>query len=76
MVPTFKTIPDKRFYIAMDYSKIDNYLFHDAAYYPIYETTRNKHLYMPQLNHVTNKLPPAPLLTQFGDIHPVSYYKM
>jgi hypothetical protein len=63
----FKQIPDKKFYLAMDFNKIDSLRFHDPTYYPI-PALSTKPLYSPQINHISSILPPAPLLSQSDDI--------
>ena len=69
-------VPDKKFYLAMDFNKIDNYHFHDVSFYPISAVNRPNHLYMPQINHLTTKLPSSPPLTQYSDIDEVIYFKI
>ncbi|XP_046548487.1 laccase-1-like isoform X1 [Haliotis rubra] len=66
--PHFKQVPDKKFYIAMDFNKIDNYVFHHKEFYPLAAVNLNKRLYLPQLNHISNVQPPSPPLSQFADI--------
>ncbi|XP_046546794.1 laccase-2-like [Haliotis rubra] len=66
--PHFKQVPDKKFYIAMDFNKIDNYVFHHEEFYPLAAVNLNKRLYLPQLNHISNVQPPSPPLSQFADI--------
>ncbi|XP_071116464.1 uncharacterized protein [Haliotis cracherodii] len=61
-----KEKPDKKFYLAVDFNKIDNYRIHHELYYPISAT--EKDLPMPQANNISNKEPPAPLLTQYNDV--------
>ncbi|XP_053398492.1 uncharacterized protein LOC123558060 [Mercenaria mercenaria] len=63
-----KVTPDKKFYLAMDFNKIDNYHFHDVSFYPISAVERPQHLYMPQMNHVTLRLPSSPPLSQHSDL--------
>lgn len=70
-LPTLKPIPDKKFYLAMDFNKIDNYHFHDEAYYPISALERPDHLYLPQINHISSVLPHVPPLTQLEEISEV-----
>ena len=66
--PALRETPDKKFYLAMDFNKIDNYHFHDVTYYPIAAVERPDHLYLPQMNHISTVLPYAPPLSQLGDI--------
>ncbi|KAK3597474.1 hypothetical protein CHS0354_041893 [Potamilus streckersoni] len=63
-----KDKPDKKFYIYMDFNKIDNYHFQDKTYYPLSAVEKAKHLYMPQMNRISTILPPTPPLTQYKDI--------
>ena len=66
-----KEIPDKKFYLSMDFNRIDNYRFHDPTYYPMqsYDGYELKsELLTPQINFISNVLPPSPVLTQYGDI--------
>ncbi|XP_064615679.1 uncharacterized protein LOC135479706 [Liolophura sinensis] len=60
--------PDKKFFIGMDFHKIDNRYFHDSKYYPVYAIERKKHLYTPQFNKITMKLPPSPPISQLDDL--------
>lgn len=64
-----KKVPDKQYYLAMDFNKIDNYLFQDPTYYPLHAVEQTKHVYMPQINHVSLKLPPSPPLSQYADLN-------
>ncbi|XP_013420403.1 laccase-2 [Lingula anatina] len=63
-----KSTADVKFYIGMDFNKIDNLYFHDPTYYPVSAIEYNKHLYTPQFNHISIEVPPAPPLTQLDDI--------
>ena len=66
-----KPIPDKKFFIAMDFNTVENPRFHDNRYYPL-KTMMNKHgqgihvqhMLSPQLNHISFKLPSSPPLSQ------------
>ncbi|XP_013415315.1 laccase-4-like [Lingula anatina] len=60
--------PDVKFYLAMDFNKIDNELFHNPMYYPVSAIDKGRHLYSPQINHISNIFPPSPPMTQYGDI--------
>ena len=68
-----KEKPDKKFYVAFDFYKIDNYHFHDRSYHPISAVDKTQHIYMPQINHISNILPHAPPLTQLEDLEKVIY---
>ncbi|KAL5012095.1 hypothetical protein ScPMuIL_010646 [Solemya velum] len=61
-------VPDMKFYIGMDFEIIDNTNFHDPELYPISALERGYHLYSPQMNYISNMLPPAPLLTQHASV--------
>ncbi|XP_071085419.1 uncharacterized protein [Haliotis cracherodii] len=63
-----KQVPDKKFYFAMDFNKVDNYVFNHEELYPLAAVNRNKRLYLPQMNHITNIAPPSPPLSQYDDI--------
>lgn len=66
--PALKETPDKKYYLAMDFNKIDNYHFHDMTYYPISAIEKPLHLYLPQMNHVSLMLPSSPPLSQLSDL--------
>ena len=66
-----KETPDKKFYLSMDFNKIDNFHFHDRSYYPISAVARPDHLYLPQINHISNTLRHAPPLSQLEDLDEV-----
>ncbi|XP_067668418.1 uncharacterized protein [Haliotis asinina] len=61
-----KEKPDKKFYLTVDFNKIDNHRFHHELYYPMSATESD--LPMPQANNINNKEPPAPLLTQYHHV--------
>ncbi|XP_048239277.1 laccase-2-like [Haliotis rufescens] len=63
-----KQVPDKKFYFAMDFNKVDNYVFNHEELYPLAAVNRNKRLYLPQMNHITNIAPPSPPLSPYDDI--------
>ncbi|XP_048246877.1 laccase-2-like isoform X1 [Haliotis rufescens] len=63
-----KQVPDKKFYTAMDFYTIDNYVFHHKDFYPLAAVNMDKRLYLPQMNHISNSQPPSPPLSQFADI--------
>ncbi|CAH1780992.1 unnamed protein product [Owenia fusiformis] len=60
--------PDHQLHLAMDFNKVDNEYFHNPTYYPIYQISRKKHLYSPQMNGITMVIPSSPPLTQPEDI--------
>ncbi|XP_071124881.1 uncharacterized protein [Mytilus edulis] len=61
---SLKDVPDKRFYLAMDFYNISNYRLND-----MYQIHDHDHIhYTPQINHISNILPPSPVLSQFNDI--------
>ena len=62
---TLKEVPDKKFYVAMDFYQVDNFHFHAPGLYPLSAVARDKHLYSPQMNRISFRLPPVPPLTQF-----------
>nr|KAG5688688.1 hypothetical protein BaRGS_014399 [Batillaria attramentaria] len=63
--------PDKRFYLAMDFYKIDNFHFQVPGLYPLSAVARKKHLYSPQINHISYSFPSVPPLSQMEDIDEV-----
>ena len=67
-----KETADKKFYLSMDFNKIDNFHFHDRSYYPISAVARPDHLYLPQINHISNTLRHAPPLSQLEDLDEVN----
>ncbi|XP_041379574.1 laccase-3-like [Gigantopelta aegis] len=66
--PRMKEQPDKKFYIAMDFYKIDNYHFHEPDLYPMSSVERKMQLLSPQMNHISMSMPPSPPLTQYSDL--------
>ena len=58
--PALKEIPDKKFYLAMDFYDVDDFRMEDP---PVLG-----HMFTPQINHISNMLPPSPVLSQFKDI--------
>ncbi|XP_070174008.1 uncharacterized protein [Littorina saxatilis] len=66
---SLQEVPDRRFYLAMDFNKIDNFHFNKPGLYPLASVASNKHLYSPQINHLSFSLPRVPPLTQFEDIN-------
>ncbi|XP_059481594.1 uncharacterized protein LOC132200266 [Neocloeon triangulifer] len=59
---------DHTVYIGYDFYAKDNPLFHPAGKYGFDEVFRkSERLTTPQLNHITLKLPPTPLILQTGD---------
>ncbi|XP_071949840.1 uncharacterized protein [Antedon mediterranea] len=59
--------PDKKFYLAMDFNKVNNYNYHKPEHYPIEQVDRSHHLYSPQFNHISFEFPSSPLLSQPSD---------
>lgn len=68
-----KEVPDKKFYLAMDFNDVSNYHFHPESLYPISEVNESMRVYLPQINHVSLALPPSPPLTQYSDLNEVTY---
>ncbi|CAL7934818.1 unnamed protein product [Xylocopa violacea] len=56
--------PDYQFYVSYDFYKKDNPHFHRANLYGFNEVEAAKRVLLPQLNHISMKLPPVPLLSQ------------
>ncbi|ESO96136.1 hypothetical protein LOTGIDRAFT_231844 [Lottia gigantea] len=65
--------PDKKFYVTFDFNKLDNFHFNHPELYPLQSINKNKHLYSPQMNGISNHLPSSPPLTQFDDISEEMY---
>ncbi|KAF5305483.1 hypothetical protein FQA39_LY01574 [Lamprigera yunnana] len=56
--------PDYKFYISYDFYKLDNPHFHNPDLYGFQQVNdTKKQLLTPQLNHISLKLPPVPLLS-------------
>ncbi|GFR63210.1 multicopper oxidase [Elysia marginata] len=62
------SMPDKKFYLGMDFNKVDNFKFNNPNYYPLSFVERKKELYSPQINHISSMRPPSPPLSQFDDV--------
>ncbi|XP_015589578.1 L-ascorbate oxidase isoform X2 [Cephus cinctus] len=61
--------PDQQFYISYDFYNKDNPHFHRKNLYGFHQVHDNQQrLFTPQLNHITMKLPPFPLLSQRDSI--------
>ncbi|ESO84603.1 hypothetical protein LOTGIDRAFT_176112 [Lottia gigantea] len=65
--------PDKKFYVTFDFNKLDNFHFNHPELYPLQSINKNKHLYSPQMNGISNHLPSSPPLTQFDDVSEEMY---
>lgn len=68
---SLKQVPDKRFYLAMDFNQVDNFHFHHPGLYPLNSVIQGKHLYSPQINHISFSSTAVPPLTQMKDIDEV-----
>ncbi|XP_059140381.1 uncharacterized protein LOC131928383 [Physella acuta] len=64
------SIPDKKFYLAIDFVPIDNLRAHHLQFYPFNASSK---FYSPQINFITSEMPQSPPLTQFDDV-PQSEY--
>ncbi|XP_020282036.1 laccase-2-like [Pseudomyrmex gracilis] len=63
--------PDYQFYISYDFYKKDNPHFHRKNLYGFHQVKNMKQqLLTPQLNHISMKLPPFPLLSERDRIEP------
>ncbi|GFN91551.1 multicopper oxidase [Plakobranchus ocellatus] len=67
------SVPDKKFYLGMDFKKVDNLKFNHPDFYPLAYVERSKHLYSPQVNRISSILPGSPPLSQYDDV-PSSQY--
>lgn len=56
--------PDYQFYVSYDFYKKDNPHFHRGKLYGFNQVKNTKQVLTPQLNHISMKLPPMPLLSQ------------
>ncbi|CAL1533176.1 unnamed protein product [Lymnaea stagnalis] len=65
---TLTAEPNKKFYLAMDFNKIDNSRFNNPSYYPLSSVVKKKQLFSPQINHITSLLPASPPLSQYDDV--------
>ncbi|KAK3593693.1 hypothetical protein CHS0354_013589 [Potamilus streckersoni] len=67
-----KRAPDHKFFIAVDFNKVNNYNYLDKDYYPLSLMLNgghgNTHLMAMQMNHITFIFPDAPPLTQYKDV--------
>ncbi|KAJ8303182.1 hypothetical protein KUTeg_019578 [Tegillarca granosa] len=70
-------VPNKRFYLALDFNLVQNYRFHDPNYYPLSNMISEghgmhgvhaHHMFTPQINHITYYKPPSPPLSQFKHV--------
>ncbi|OWF48064.1 laccase-7-like isoform X2 [Mizuhopecten yessoensis] len=74
---SLKPIPDRQFYLAMDFNMVENYRFHDPEYYSLSSQMgavgghHAHHLFTPQINGITYINPPSPPLSQY---HRASQY--
>ncbi|KAK9884427.1 hypothetical protein WA026_007274 [Henosepilachna vigintioctopunctata] len=66
---SLRETPDFTYYISYDFYKSDNPHFHKAPYYGFNNVTKQNNLVLtPQLNYISLKLLPFPLLSQRGEI--------
>ena len=59
-----KEVPDKKFYLAMDFNEIDNFRFQVPGLNPMSAVVQRMHMYSTQINHISFRLPPVPPLSQ------------
>ncbi|CAK9821202.1 LCC4 [Anthophora plagiata] len=62
--------PDYQFYVSYDFYKKDNPHFHRGYLYGFDQVKGTKRVLTPQLNHISMKLPPVPLLSQRDFVDP------
>ncbi|XP_059153746.1 uncharacterized protein LOC131939461 [Physella acuta] len=61
--------PDVTFVLAMDFKAIDNPRFHNPVYYNTRDFPQGKRqLQTPQINDISNMLPPVPALPQYSQV--------
>lgn len=64
-----KEMPDKKFYLGMDFNPVHNLKYHHPDYYPFPLPVPPKGgVDSAQINYITDIRPPAPLLTQYKDV--------
>ena len=75
-----KPIPDRLYYLAMDFNMVENHRFHDPDFYPLDTTDIDvnsahvHHMTTPQINHISWVSPSAPPLTQYDFISVSNLY--
>ena len=71
--PIAKEKPDKRFFLAFDFKKVDSLVYNHPKLYPLkYDIPAPTDLFLPQVDHITFRLPSAPPLSQPYDVQKVS----
>ncbi|XP_076673352.1 uncharacterized protein LOC143371730 [Andrena cerasifolii] len=65
--------PDYQFYVSYDFYKKDNPHFHRSKLYGFNQVKDTKRVLTPQLNHISMRLPPVPLLSQRDSIDPSEF---
>lgn len=66
---SLKEEPDFRFYLSYDFYEIDNPHYHRSPFYGFHQvSSKLQRLLTPQLNHISLRLPPFPLLSQHNDL--------
>lgn len=66
---SLKEEPDLRFYLSYDFYEIDNPHYHRLPFYGFHQVpSKLQRLLTPQLNHISLRLPPFPLLSQHSDL--------
>jgi hypothetical protein len=65
----------KRFYLAMEFNKINNPEFNNDKLYPLESMAENNRqpLYTPQINGISLHMPTTPILYQWGKIPRVKF---
>ena len=71
--PIAKEKPDKKFFLAFDFNKVDSLVYNHPKLYPLkYDAPADTDMFLPQVNHITFRLPSAPPLSQPYDVQKVS----
>jgi hypothetical protein len=70
----YNAIVDKKFYLSIDFYKIDNIEFHPSDLYS-FEASK-KQVFTPQINKITLMMPPVPPLYQWNDVPKVCFFKL
>ena len=65
---SYDGVVNKKFYLSMEFNKIDNSEFENSLYYPLSAMPSNKRLYTPQINNISMMMPPVPLLYQWDEV--------
>lgn len=65
--PRLKPEPDYKFFVSYDFYPLDNPIYHLPLHYGFNESLEKQKIYTPQLNHISMKLPPFPLMVNLKE---------